>query len=112
MVNTRANGHGNNNHNQGNQNQENNNNNGPDPIPMDPVQMMAMQAQVLQNLAQVVANLQQVQQPPQVPRPQNGLREFLSTQPPTFSHAVEPLEADDWLRTIENKLQISQCAEH
>ena len=31
------------------------------------------------------------------------LLEFLRSQPPTFSEAKEPLDADDWLRAIERK---------
>jgi hypothetical protein len=30
--------------------------------------------------------------------------------PPTFSHLVEPMHADDWLRMIEKKLQVVQCS--
>jgi hypothetical protein len=26
-----------------------------------------------------------------------------------FSHSVEPMDADDWLKTIEKKLQVVQC---
>ena len=33
----------------------------------------------------------------------NTLTEFLRSQPPTFSDAREPLEADDWLRALERK---------
>ena len=33
----------------------------------------------------------------------NTLTEFLRSQPPTFSEAKEPLDADDWLRAIERK---------
>jgi len=29
--------------------------------------------------------------------------------PPTFSHASNPLEADDWLRAVERQLNIAQC---
>ncbi|WVZ84411.1 hypothetical protein U9M48_031448 [Paspalum notatum var. saurae] len=29
--------------------------------------------------------------------------------PPTFSHATEPLQADDWLRAVERQLDIAQC---
>ena len=32
--------------------------------------------------------------------------------PPFFSHAEDPLEADDWLRTIERQLNIIQCNDH
>jgi hypothetical protein len=30
-------------------------------------------------------------------------------KPPTFSHSMEPMDADDWLKTIERKLQVVQC---
>jgi hypothetical protein len=29
--------------------------------------------------------------------------------PPTFSHAVELMDADDWLKSVEKKLQVVQC---
>ena len=32
--------------------------------------------------------------------------------PPTFSHASNPLEADDWLRAVERQLNIAQCDDH
>jgi hypothetical protein len=31
------------------------------------------------------------------------------TKPPTFSHAVELMDADDWLKSFEKKLQVVQC---
>ena len=33
----------------------------------------------------------------------NNLTEFLRSQPPTFAYAKEPLDADDWQRTLERK---------
>ena len=33
----------------------------------------------------------------------NNLTDFLRSQPPTFTFAKEPLDADDWLRTLERK---------
>jgi hypothetical protein len=40
-------------------------------------------------------------------------QEFLSTQPPLFHKADEPLDADAWLRTIESKfaLLIASCSD-
>jgi hypothetical protein len=35
-----------------------------------------------------------------------------STKPPTFSHAMEPMDADDWLMSVEKKLQVVQCNNH
>jgi hypothetical protein len=37
--------------------------------------------------------------------PQRKLRDFQNSNPPTFTKSTEPLDADDWLRTIENKLE-------
>jgi hypothetical protein len=37
--------------------------------------------------------------------PQSKLRDFQNSNPPLFSKSTEPLDADDWLRTIENKLE-------
>jgi hypothetical protein len=38
--------------------------------------------------------------------------EFLATQPPTFTEASEPLEADHWLCTIESKFDLFNCIEN
>jgi hypothetical protein len=35
--------------------------------------------------------------------------EFMRTEPPTFSSTTYPLEADDWIKTIEQKLNMVQC---
>jgi hypothetical protein len=35
--------------------------------------------------------------------------EFLKGCPLVFSHAVDPLEADDWVRAVEKQLNIAQC---
>ena len=35
------------------------------------------------------------------------LSDFQKTNPPTFSKGTHPLEADDWLRTIENDLEVA-----
>src|SRR6185369_3365531 len=34
---------------------------------------------------------------------------FLSIKPPTFTYAEEPMDADDWLATIESKLEVARC---
>ena len=77
---------------------------------MDPAQMATMQ--ILQELVAAVNNLQQNQQAPPPPPPpplppQSKLRDFLRTKPPEFSQAIEPLDADDWLKVVESKLLIS-----
>jgi hypothetical protein len=37
---------------------------------------------------------------------------FLSTHPPTFTEASEPLEADHWLHTVESKFNFLNCTEN
>jgi hypothetical protein len=34
------------------------------------------------------------------------LGDFQRTKPPTFSHAVEPMDDDDWIKSVEKKLQV------
>jgi hypothetical protein len=49
----------------------------------------------------------QPQAPPLPPRDRLG--DFQRTKPSTFSHAVELMDADDWIKSIEKKLQVVQC---
>ena len=39
------------------------------------------------------------------------LSDFQRTKPPSFGQAVDPIKADDWLRTMEKKLEIAHCDE-
>jgi hypothetical protein len=38
--------------------------------------------------------------------------DFTDTRPLVFTRADEPLEADDWLRTIEQKFDLMDCSEY
>jgi hypothetical protein len=38
-------------------------------------------------------------------------REFMSHKPPTFSSSLDPLQADDWLKTVDKMLNIIQCTD-
>ena len=38
--------------------------------------------------------------------------DFLRTQSPTFTRAEDPLDADHWLCTIEQKLTLLRCEDH
>jgi hypothetical protein len=79
---------------------------------MDPAmqQFLEAQTQLLQNLTNTVMNLQaQVNNPPvQPPTPRNKHREFMSHHPPVFTHATDPLEAEDWLKIVLKMLTICQ----
>jgi hypothetical protein len=63
---------------------------------------------MLQVMHQTMVNMQQAQGQQPAPQPQqcDKLGEFQQTKPLTFSHSVEPMDADDWLKTIEKKLQV------
>jgi hypothetical protein len=59
-----------------------------------------------------MVNMQATQ--PQAPPPplRDGFGDFQRTKLPTFSDAVELMDADDWLKSIEKKLQVVQCNNH
>jgi hypothetical protein len=56
-----------------------------------------------------MVNMQATQ--PQAPPPSliDRLGDFQHTKPPTFSHAVETMDTDNWLKFAEKKLQVVQC---
>jgi hypothetical protein len=68
-----------------------------------------MQAQMPRTMQQTMVNMQpaQPQEPPQLPRDRLG--DFQHTKPLTFSHIVEPMDANDWFKSIEKKLQVVLC---
>jgi hypothetical protein len=103
MANTRN--HNNNNNNNGNNDGGNNQDvNPPPPPPPTLEQVLIMQAQLLQTMQQTLVNMHAA--PPQAPPlpPRDRLGEFQRTKPPTFSQAMEPMDADDWLKSVEKKL--------
>ena len=112
MVNTRAGGNG--------SNQGNDNNAPPPPPPpaeINMAQLLAMQAQMMQGIGQLTAVLQQAyQQQIQAPAPpppstRDRRSDFLKGRPPVFTHSADPMDAEDWLRTIERELVIAQCSD-
>jgi hypothetical protein len=48
--------------------------------------------------------------PPPIP-PRDKHREFMSHKPPTFASSPDPLDADDWLKSVEKMLNIAQCTD-
>jgi hypothetical protein len=42
-----------------------------------------------------------------MPRDKRG--EFMRGHPPTFAHSADPMDAEDWLRTVERELRTAQC---
>ena len=70
------------------------------PLPLPPTieQLLVVQTQLMQALVQN-------QQIGGAPCDKRG--EFLKGRPLVFSHATDPLEADDWLRAVEKQLNIA-----
>jgi hypothetical protein len=46
-------------------------------------------------------------QMPQVPRDKQA--EFMRGHPPVFAHSADPMDAEDWLCTVERELHTTQC---
>jgi hypothetical protein len=65
---------------------------------------------MLQTMQQTLVNLHA--QPHAPPPPRDKLGYFWRTKPPTFSYVVELMDADDWLKSVEKKLQAVQCNNH
>jgi hypothetical protein len=81
--------------------------------PPNLAEVMARQTELLNQLVQ--AQMGHFQQQPRgrgEPLSAN-YQDFLSTQPPLFHKADEPLDADAWLRTIESKFALlpAPCSE-
>jgi hypothetical protein len=106
MANTRNCNNNNNGNNDGGNNQDVNS---PPPPPPTLEQVLIMQAQLLQTMQQTLVSMQAA--PPQAPPPppRNRLGEFQRTKPPTFSQAMEPMDADDCLKSVVKKLRVVQC---
>ena len=67
------------------------------------------QTELMRQLVQ--ANAGRDRQAPPLPPAETDYVGFLATQPPLFHKADDPLEADAWIRTIEDKFSILHCAE-
>jgi isochorismate synthase EntC len=89
-------------------NNDDENNDARNPPPPTLEQVLMMQAQMLQTMQQTMLNIQQNQQAPQSQQ-RDRLGDFQRTKPPHFSHSVELMDADDWIKTVEKKLQLVQC---
>lgn len=72
-------------------------------------QFIATQMQLLQNLTTYVQQLHQQNQNRNLDAPQarDKHREFMRHHPLTFSHSIDPLDANDWLKVISKKLDIT-----
>nr|ABA91203.1 retrotransposon protein, putative, Ty3-gypsy subclass [Oryza sativa Japonica Group] len=74
--------------------------------------LMAVQTQILQGLAAAIAGFQHNAHGnghPHMGNNRSKLTDFLRSRPPEFSQTIEPIEADDWLKDVDRKLNLVQC---
>jgi hypothetical protein len=81
--------------------------------------MFLMQTQTIQVIGQTLAAMQQVQQQQPPPQPQLQVQmpqmhrdkhaEFMRGHPLVFTQSPDPMDANDWLRTMERELHTTQC---
>jgi hypothetical protein len=72
----------------------------PPPPVVDLVQVMHNQTLLMEALNNAINRPR-----PRVQSLNEKLTEFLRNKPPTFGGSINPLEADDWLRVIQRKLE-------
>ncbi|CAO2188981.1 unnamed protein product [Urochloa humidicola] len=72
-------------------------------------ELVLMQTQLMQTMAQSMAMMLQNQQNQAPVRDRRA--EFMKGHPPKFSHASNPLQADYWLKAVERQLNIAQCTD-
>jgi hypothetical protein len=78
----------------------------PPPPPPNLAEVMARQIELLNQLVQAqMGHFDDQSRGRDEPLPAS-YQDFLSTQPPLFHKADEPLDADAWLRTIESKFAL------
>jgi hypothetical protein len=78
----------------------------PPPPPPNLAEVMARQTELLNQLVQAQMGHFHQQSRGQNKPLSASYQDFLSTQPPLFHKADEPLDADTWLRTIESKFAL------
>jgi hypothetical protein len=90
-----------------------------------PNTMMKRQAQIRQERQEMRQERQEMQQeirqerlerqqlppPPPPAPPKDKHREFMCHKPPTFSNSSDPLQANDWLKSMDKMLNIAQCSD-
>ncbi|CAN6362592.1 unnamed protein product [Urochloa humidicola] len=71
---------------------------------------MATQTRLMEVLANAMQqNMQRGQRGPPEETLSRKIESFHKLHPPTFDHSSDPLDADDWLREVEKKLDLTTC---
>ena len=92
----------------------------PPPPHPTPAEMMAQLMETQRSMGEVLCGLAQNaghgrgRDQHQGPEPNqfSTFKDFLDTKPPIFKEVEEPLQADEWLNTIEQKFRLLRLIEH
>jgi hypothetical protein len=87
----------------------------PPPPPPTPAELMQTVIESQRILAETMRQLvnrddRNVRQGPE-PNQYNTFKDFMDTKPPIFREAEEPLQANEWLSTIEQRFQLLRLTE-
>ena len=84
----------------------------PPPTPMELIAMLAEGQRTMVEALRTIANWDG-HGPCQGPEPNqySDFKDFLDTKPPIFKEAEEPLQADEWLNTLEQKFRLLRLTE-
>ncbi|KAK1651246.1 hypothetical protein QYE76_069051 [Lolium multiflorum] len=80
---------------------------GDDPAPINMADRETERAERQANIAALQQIAQNNQGHGNHDHPGSKLKNFQNTNPPVFSKTEEPLDADDWLQTMENNLEVA-----
>jgi hypothetical protein len=84
----------------------------PPPPPVSLEQLLATQNDLMRRLVENDEHRGAEHQQPRHKERDSSYSDFLATHPPVFADAIDPLEADCWLRTTESKFGLLHCIEY
>jgi hypothetical protein len=84
----------------------------PPPPPVGLEQLLATQNDLMRRLVENDECHGAKRQQPQHQERDSSYLNFLATHPPVFADAIDPLEADNWLCTMESKFGRLHCTEY
>ena len=85
------------------------------PPPPTPAELMAILVEGQRTMAEALRTIRNrdgrgARQGPE-PNQYSDFKDFLDTKPPIFKEAEEPLQADEWLNTLEQKFHLLRLTE-
>ena len=83
------------------------------PPPQDITESIVAQTQLLRRLTEATEQQINVDHHPdlQAESLPRKIETFIRLKPPTFNYTQDPMDADDWLRVIESKLDLTDCTD-